>query len=109
MSDFDRKKFVFHETFMNQNGKTSGSGFVGVILGLISGVAFIAAMVGYYFELPNTIEVMGEILKLVAAATILLGIRKVSSDYANTKNVNGNIVIPSTPPAPPVVTDPKKG
>ena len=101
MSNFDRKKFVFHECFMNQSGKTSGSGFIGVILGLIAGGAFIAAMVGYYFQLPNTLEVMGEILKLVTAATILLGVRKVAAEYVASKNGNGK---PS-----PTITDSNKG
>jgi len=88
MSNFDRKKFVFHETFMNSSGKTSGSGFIGVILGLIAGGAFISTIFGYWFEIPNTIEVMGEILKLVAASTILLGVRKISGNLV--KNGNGN-------------------
>jgi len=91
MSNFDAKKFRFSETFTNVNGKTSGSGFMGVILGLIAGVAFIATMVGYFFELENTVEVMGEILKLVAAATILLGVRKVSGNFVKPDtNGNGN-------------------
>jgi ABC-type transport system involved in cytochrome c biogenesis permease subunit len=78
MEKFTNKKFVFHETFMNINGKASGSGFIGVVLGLIAGVAFIATIVGYFYKMPNTVEVMGEILKLVAAATLLLGVRKVA-------------------------------
>jgi len=81
MSKFDANKFRFRETFTNYNGKTSGSGFVGVILGLIAGAAFIAAMVGYFLEIPNTIEVMEQMLKLIAASTILLGVRKVSGQF----------------------------
>ena len=102
MGMYDKSKFVFSETFNNKDGKTSGSGFIGVILGLIAGASFVAAMVGYFFQIPNTLEVMGEILKIVAAATILMGIRKVSADYTERKNGNGNGVVP------PVV-DPKKG
>ena len=87
MSKFNEKKFRFSETFTNANGKASGSGFIGVFLGIIAGLAFIAAMMGYYFELPNTVEVMGEILKLVAAATILLGVRKAAGRFGNGDNV----------------------
>jgi len=87
ITEFRKDKFTFKELTMNNNGKQSGSGFVGVILGLIAGASIIALMVGYFLNLPNTIEVMGKILELVAAATILLGIRKVSGDFAkNGKN-----------------------
>jgi len=93
MANFNKDKFRFRETFTNSNGKTSGSGFIGVILGLLAGIAFAATMVGYFFELPNTVEVMGEILKLVAAATILLGVRKVSPNIniGKKEDVNTNI------------------
>lgn len=99
MTNFNKNKFRFKETFTNSNGKTSGSGFIGVILGLLAGIAFAATMIGYFLELPNTVAVMGEILKLVAAATILLGVRKVSpninignrnKDEVDTNISNGN-------------------
>lgn len=76
-------KFRFSETFTNTNGKTSGSGFIGIILGLIAGGAFIAAMVGYFLQIPNTIEVMEQMLKLIAASTILLGVRKMAPRIGN--------------------------
>jgi len=91
MSKFDANKFKFKETFTNTNGKTSGSGFIGIILGLVAAAAFIAAMVGYFYEIPNTVEVMGEMLKLVAASTILLGVRKIAPRFGNGKeNPDGN-------------------
>ena len=83
---YNRSKFVFSETFNNASGKTSGSGFVGVILSLIAGAGIIAGTFGYFFEIPNTLEFLGIMLKLVAAATILLGIRKLSGDF-NSKNI----------------------
>ena len=78
MKTFDEKKFHFYETFTNTNGKTSGSGFAGVILSLIAGLSIIAAMVGYFLEIPNTIEVMEKLLQLVFASALLLGVRKVA-------------------------------
>ena len=86
MRKYDRSKFVFSETFNNSTGKTSGSGFIGVILGLISGAGIIAGTLGYFFEVPNTLEYLGVILKLVAASTILLGIRRLSGDF-NSKGI----------------------
>lgn len=64
------------ELFKNTNGKFSSSGFIGVVLGMVAATSFVAAMVGYFLEIPNTVEIMGEMLKLVAASTVLLGVRK---------------------------------
>lgn len=84
MHDFNEKKFVFHETFTNTiTGKTSGSGFIGVILGIIAGVSFIAAMIGHFLQIPGTIEVMGQIIALVAISGALLGVRKISPNFGN--------------------------
>jgi hypothetical protein len=83
---YNRSKFVFSETFNNQSGKTSGSGFIGVILSLIAGAGIVAGTFGYFFNLPNTLEFLGVMLKLVAAATILLGVRRLSGDF-NSKNL----------------------
>jgi len=85
MSSFNPKKFVFFETFTNQNGKTSGSGFIGVILGLTAVAAFVAAMVGWFLKIPEVIPVMEEILQMVMAVTVLLGVRKVSGDFREAK------------------------
>ena len=91
MSTFDAKKFRFSETFTNTNGKTSGSGFVGVILGLIAAGAFIAAMVGWFLQIPEVIPVMEKILELAFAAAALMGIRKVAPRFGNGKDEdNGN-------------------
>jgi hypothetical protein len=73
---FDKSKFSFPELTMNSNGKQSGSGFIGVIMGLTGCASFIAAMVAYFLKLPQVIDVMQEILMLIGAATVLLGVRK---------------------------------
>ena len=57
----EKSKFVLSETFNNKDGKTSGSGFIGVILGLIAAVSIIALMFGYFFQIPDTLE-MAEII-----------------------------------------------
>lgn len=88
MTKFNSQKFVFHELFTNTNGKTSASGFIGVILGLIASAAFVIAMFGYWLNIPNTIEIMGQILKLVGASTVLLGIRKVAPRFGNNDENN---------------------
>jgi hypothetical protein len=86
MGKYDRSKFVFSETFNNSTGKTSGSGFIGVVLGMIAGAGIIAGTVGYFLEIPNTLEYLGIVLKLVAASTLLLGVRRLSGDF-NSKGI----------------------
>ena len=80
---FDKNKFSFKELTMNANGKQSGSGFIGVITGLIACTGILATMVGYFLNLPNTLEVMGILLKLFGIVALLLGVRKVSSIFGN--------------------------
>lgn len=74
-----KHKFVFSEVFNNADGKTSGSGFIGVYLGIIGGLAFIAAMVGYFLGIENTVEVMKQTTFLIGAVTVLLGARKITT------------------------------
>lgn len=93
---YNRSKFVFSETFNNASGKSSGSGFIGVLLGIVAGIGILACIVGYFFKLPNTIELLGEILKLVAAVTILLGVRKLSGDFNSTKLAEADATIVNT-------------
>ena len=73
---FSRSKFVFSETFNNRDGKTSGSGFIGILLGLVGAACFVAAMVGWFIQKPDVIEVMGKIIILLSLSSALLGLRK---------------------------------
>lgn len=78
-------KFVFSEVFNNTDGKTSGSGFIGVMMGLVACLAIIAASVGYFLKLPDTIPFMQQIIFFAGSATVLLGVRKFMG-----KNTGGN-------------------
>lgn len=100
MSMYDKSKFAFSETFNNSSGKTSGSGFIGVILGLTAVAMLIAGSFGYFFEIPDTLEYLGVGLKVVAAATILLGVRKVGGQVVDgIKKKNGDTSVnPSSQP-----------
>jgi len=73
---FNKNKFSIKELSMNENGKQSGSGFIGVYLGLIAGAAFVATMFGYFLKIPETINAMSNVIQLVFAASLLLGVRK---------------------------------
>ena len=69
-------KFKFSEVFNNKDGKTSGSGFIGVLMGLVGCLAFIAGIVGYFLQIPDTIPFMQQTIFFIGSATILLGVRK---------------------------------
>jgi hypothetical protein len=81
MSMSEKSRFKFSETFNNKNGKTSGSGFVGVILGLITCFAFITGMVGWWIGKDGVIEFLEIVLKLGFLSGVLLGVRKVTGGF----------------------------
>jgi hypothetical protein len=71
-----RNKFVVAELFSNSDGKTSASGFIGILVGVTGCLAFITAIVGYIFEIPDTINVMQQSTIFIGAASALLAARK---------------------------------
>ncbi|MFW6311047.1 MAG: hypothetical protein ACOC1K_02305 [Nanoarchaeota archaeon] len=85
MSDFEKSKFRFSETFNNRDGKTSGSGFVGVIMGLIASLGFVGGLVGFFFGLDGMISVLEMSIQLGFLSSILMGVRKVSGVFGNNK------------------------
>lgn len=90
MSDYQKSKFRLSETFNNSNGKTSGSGFIGVISGLIASISFIAVMVGWWLAVPNVLEVFDKVLQLGLLSAALLGVRKFSGALMQKNNQNSN-------------------
>ncbi len=82
---YNKSKFNFSETFNNSNGKTSGSGFVGVITGLLTAIAFSVAMIGWWLGKPDIIDIFDRILQLGLLSAALLGVRKVSGVLTNSK------------------------
>ena len=102
MEKFNKDKFKFHELCTNNTGKNSGSGFIGVILGVTAVIMIAAGTFGYFFDLPNTLEYLGIGLKVIAASTILLGVRKVSGRFGKDDSS-------VDPLAPPEVKPDEKG
>jgi len=85
MGEFEKSKFRFSETFNNSNGKTSGSGFIGVIMGLVAVLGFVAGLVGFFFKLDNMMDVLESSLQLGLLSAALMGVRKASGIFANKK------------------------
>lgn len=109
MGNFNKNKFVFWETFTNKDGKTSGSGFIGVILGLIVGISMLATMISHFLRIPGTVEIIRALVESMLYVAILLGVRKASSmllrkgsveewnDNSNPYNPNPNSYNPYNP------------
>jgi hypothetical protein len=89
MGEFEKSKFRFSETFNNTDGKTSGSAFIGVILGLIAAVTWVVLPALLIIFEPVTAEVTIELMKLtvnlVWAAGALLGARKLAGMVGSKK------------------------
>lgn len=67
------------ELFSNFDGKTSASGFVGVLVGIVGCIAFLTATIGYVKGIPDSIEVMQQSSIFIGSAVALLAARKFSS------------------------------
>jgi len=101
MTDYKKSKFKFSETFNNSNGKTSGSGFVGVLMGLISLLGFIIGSVGWYVGLDGVMDYLDYVLQLSLLSAVLMGVRKASGVFASKKE-DASPVTPVTPTPLPV-------
>lgn len=86
MNDYEKSKFRFSETFNNSDGKTSGSGFVGVIMGLTATLAFIAGIVGWGIGWDLAIEYFEKVIQLGGLSAVLMGVRKVAGVFDKNKN-----------------------
>jgi hypothetical protein len=99
-----RNKFVLAEVFSNSDGKSSASALIGILVGIVGCIAFTTAIVGYIFNLPNTINVMQQSTIFIGAATALLAARKFAPGATNPEVVE-NVPVDSVPveePAPAV-------
>jgi hypothetical protein len=106
IQNYKGDKFVFHEFFTNSDGKQSGSGFIGFYLGIIAGLCFVAAMIGYFLKMPDTVNVMEQIIILCGIAGGLLGVRKViSAKVAALQNETITETSTSTT-VPPIIQTP---
>ena len=85
MSQFDASKFTWHELITNHNGKQSGSGFIGVLMGILTIASFSVAMLGWWLGKPDILDIFDKILQLGLLSAALLGIRKVSGSLGTNK------------------------
>ena len=89
MENYEKSKFVFSETFNNENGKTSGSGFIGVVLGILSGLGFLGGIIGWLLGFDGSNEILSNCIIMATIAGGLLATRKVATSIG-TKKVETN-------------------
>ncbi|MCK9574600.1 MAG: hypothetical protein WC979_01705 [Candidatus Pacearchaeota archaeon] len=75
-------KFNWREIFSNNNGKTSGSGFAGVLSVMTGLIGFVSGLAMYWFlgVSSGADNVLLQSLGMVTLGTVLLGARKLSKD-----------------------------
>ena len=71
-------KFSWAELFSNNDGKTSGSGFSGVVICLVGTFCFLLGCIDKMF-LSSSIDVITQSIIFVGLGAALLGVRKVTS------------------------------
>jgi predicted membrane channel-forming protein YqfA (hemolysin III family) len=87
MANKFNKKFSWVELSSNSDGKQSGSGFLGLILGLIGGGCFISGVVAYFMKIPEAINLLEQTIILIGASAALLGARKFAAQRKNNSNI----------------------
>ena len=91
---YDGSKFRFSEVFSNSDtGKTSGSGFIGVIMGLVSILGFIASLIGWWLGKPETLEIFDKSLQIGLLSAALLGVRKFSGTLMSSKGFKKEVSV----------------
>ena len=74
-------KFSFAEMTSNDDGKTSGSGTVGIVISFIGGLCFLLGAVDKMF-LSGTVDILTQSIVVIGIGVGLLGYRKGKSTDA---------------------------
>lgn len=85
-------KFNWREIFNNTNGKTSGSGFSGVITIMVGLLGFLSGVTMHFltnFAVYGSL-VLSASITLVGIGAALLGVRKIWKDKDNIQIDGGN-------------------
>jgi hypothetical protein len=90
----DVSKFSWAELFSNDNGKTSGTGFCGVVICVVGTICFFLGCIDKMW-ITHTIDVITQSIVFVGIGATLMGFRKVANNKAAETEAD-------QPVAPPV-------
>ena len=101
----DMKKFSFAELTSNDNGKTSGSGFVGVLVGTVGALAFLLGVIDKMF-ISHTMDIISQASMYTGIGATLLGVRKVVTSKGSVVGANAtDDTVPTPETDTPVPTN----
>lgn len=73
-----KSKFVWHELVENRDGKTSGSGFAGLVVTMAGVFTFLLGTLALLFTEVDIKDLLYQSIALIATGSTLLGVRKVT-------------------------------
>jgi len=77
----DVSKFSWAELFSNDNGKTSGTGFCGVVICVVGTLCFLLGCIDKMW-ITHTIDVITQSIVFVGIGATLMGFRKAANNKA---------------------------
>lgn len=102
MAKLDPNKFSFAQMTSNSDGKTSGSGSMGILIIITGCLTFLLGSVGMIFKATDA-NILIQSIALVYAGALLLGYRK--SKDADAKQESPEQPASAAPEAPETQTD----
>lgn len=85
----ETKKFSLAQIFANDNGRSSATKFIGVIMSFFGSALFITAIISNLFFSKDIENILEEILFFISLGTTLLGVKNIFSgkkvSYDSTK------------------------
>ena len=95
----DIGKFSFTEMVSNNNGKTSASGVMGVLICTVGAISFLLGALGLIFKGTNA-DILVQSIGMVYAGAALLGYRKSTEKAEIEKGIGMSIDAPVPKDAP---------
>ena len=84
--NFDPEKFSFGQMTSNDNGKTSGTGTMGILITTVGSIGFIFGCIDKMW-LSKTTDILSQSIFLVGIGAGLLGYRKSQAGINNTQDI----------------------
>ena len=78
-------KFSFAEIFSNENGKSSGTAFCGIIICLTGSLCFLLGCIDKMF-FSNTIDIITQTIIFVGIGATLMGVRRLAGTQTNSND-----------------------